>query len=176
MAGTEVAEEGPRPSGRGIERRRAIGYLFGVLTAACWASSPVFLRKGLDIVPSPMWAVTVGLAAATLPFVIWFGVVRPEQRIPLRRMKSADPRSRVALGFLLLAGLASAAGAIGRTVAIDLAPVVVVVPLLQTTSLWTIALAPPLLGRHVERVTPRLVAGALLVLAGASLVIVGQNA
>lgn len=176
MAGTEVREGQPEPHARGIERRRAFGYLFGVLTAACWASSPVFLRKGLEIVPSPMWAVTVGLAAATLPFLVWLAVVRPEPKVPLRRGMPVDPRSRLALWFLVLAGLASAAGAVGRTLAIDLAPVVVVVPLLQTTSLWTIALAPPLLGRHVERVTPRLIGGALLVLAGASLVIIGQNA
>jgi drug/metabolite transporter (DMT)-like permease len=163
------------PAGRArIDRRRASGYAFGVLTAACWAVSPIFLRKGLDIAPDPLWAVTVGLGAATVPFLVWLVVVRPAPPVALRGPRR-DPGARDAVKFLALAGVAAAGGAVGRTYAIDLAPIVVVVPLLQTTVLWTLLLAPPLLGRNVERVTRRLVLGSILVVAGAALVIVGQN-
>jgi drug/metabolite transporter (DMT)-like permease len=168
--GTVAATSG-RP---GLDRRRATGYVFGVLTAACWAASPIFLRKGLALVPDPLWAVTVGLAAATAPFLVWLVVLRPAPPVVLRG-PHRDPGARSAVGFLALAGVAAAGGAVGRTYAIDLAPIVVVVPLLQTTGLWTILLARPLLGRHVERVTRKLVLGSVLVAAGAALVIVGQN-
>jgi drug/metabolite transporter (DMT)-like permease len=67
-------------------------------------------------------------------------------------------------------------GSVARTIAIDVAPVVVVVPLVQTASLWTIVFASLILGRHVERVTPKLVLGAVLVVVGAALVIVGLEA
>jgi len=173
-----MTETGVGPRGRllGLDRRRAMGYLFGVLTAACWASSPVFLRKGLELFPSPLWAVTLGLGAATVPYLAWVVVLRPPPRSRIRRKKGADAASQSALWFLILAGVASAAGAVARTFAIDLAPIAVAVPLLQTTGLWTIILAPPLLGRHVERVTAKLVLGTVLMVAGAALVIVGQNA
>jgi drug/metabolite transporter (DMT)-like permease len=159
----------------GLERRRAMGYLFGVLTAACWASSPIFLRKGLALLPSPLWAVTIGLAAATVPYLLWVVVLRPPPRARIRSKSGADAPSRAALWFLILAGVAAAGGAVARTFAIDLAPIAVAVPLLQTTGLWTIVLAPPLLGRHVERVTGKLVLGTVLMVMGATLVIVGQN-
>ncbi|MFL5796483.1 MAG: EamA family transporter [Actinomycetota bacterium] len=167
-------KEAPRAGLAALDRRRASGYVFGVLTAACWAASPIFLRKGLALVPSPLWAVTVGLSAATVPFLVWLMVLRPPSPVILRG-EHRDADARTAVRFLTLAGVAAAAGAVARTYAIDLAPVVVVVPLLQTTGLWTILLAPPLLGRHVERVTSRLVMGSVLVAIGAALVIVGQN-
>jgi drug/metabolite transporter (DMT)-like permease len=65
---------------------------------------------------------------------------------------------------------------VARTIAIDVAPVVVVAPLVQTASLWTIVFAALMLGRHVEQVTPKLILGAVLVVAGAALVIVGLEA
>ena len=168
-----VPTQAARSGLRGLERRRATGYLFALLTAVCWSSSPIFLRKGLDLQPDPLWAVTVGLAAATVPFLIWPVVARPTPPLPARGYR--DPKAKAALWFLILAGVASVGGAVARTYAIDLAPIVVVVPLLQTTGLWTIVLAPPLLGRHQERVTGKLVVGSVLVAGGAALVIVGQH-
>jgi drug/metabolite transporter (DMT)-like permease len=173
----DIPPQAIAPSARrglwGLERHRVIGYLFALLTAVSWSLSPIFLRKGLDLQSDPLWAVTVGLAAATVPFLVWPAVSRPTPPLPARGYRA--PQARVALWFLILAGVASAGGAVARTYAIDLAPIVVVVPLLQTTGVWTIMLAPPLMGRHVERVTGKLVLGTILVAVGAALVIVGQN-
>lgn len=160
----------------GIERASIAGYLFGIATAACWAASPILIRKGLVGLPSPLWGVTVGLAVATIGFMSWLRVRRPEPHQRMRSWTAMDRRIRVAIWFQVVAGLASALGSIGRTIAIDVAPVVVVVPLVQTASLWTIVFAPLMLGRQVERVTPKLVLGAVLVVAGAALVIVGLEA
>jgi drug/metabolite transporter, DME family len=159
----------------GVERTSIAGYLFGIATAACWATSPILIRKGLVGLPSPLWGVTLGLVVSTIAFAVWLWVSRPEPRGTLRSWKT-NRLVKVAIWFQVIAGLASAAGSVGRTVAIDLAPVVVVIPLVQTTSLWTIVFAPLMLGRHVERVTPKLVLGTVLVLAGAALVIVGLEA
>lgn len=157
-----------------LDRRSATGYLFGLLTAACWAASPVFLAKGLDLFASPLWAVTIGLGAATVPFVAWLAIFRRPPRLPTRSQARSDPRIRVGLRFLGLAGVASAVGAVARTFAIDLAPIVVVVPILQTTALWTLLLSPLVLGQHKERITMPLVSGAVIVVAGAILVVIGQ--
>jgi drug/metabolite transporter (DMT)-like permease len=159
----------------GIERSRLAGYWFGILTAACWAASPILIRRGLVGLPSPLWGVAIGLTCATAGFGLWMWIRPPAGSLRIPPWRRLDRVIKLALWFLVLAGLASMLGSIGRTVAIDVAPVVVVVPLVQTTSLWTIVLAPPLLGRHVERITPRLVWGTILVVGGAALVIVGQN-
>jgi drug/metabolite transporter, DME family len=157
----------------GIERIRISGYLYGVATAACWATSPILIRKGLVGLPSPLWGVAIGLAVAALGFALWLWV-KPTQ--PSRPGRGVDRLILVAIGFQILAGLASGLGSVARTIAIDVSPVVVVVPLVQTSSLWTIVFAWFLLGSHVERVTPKLVFGAVLVVAGAALVIVGLEA
>ena len=160
----------------GIERRRIAGYLFGVATAACWATSPILIRKGLVGLPSPLWGVTVGLTVAVIAFAMWLVVRRPEPRFATVRWGALDRRIKAAIGFQVLAGLASGLGSVGRTIAIDLAPIVVVVPLAQTASLWTPIFAPLMLGRHVEHVTFKLMLGAVLIVAGAALVIVGLEA
>ena len=149
---------------------------FGILTAACWATSPIFIRKALVGLQSPLWGVAIGLATATTAFGLWLLMMRPEPRVALLAWGRMDRRIKIAIGFQILAGLGSALGSVGRTIAIDIAPVVVVVPLVQTSSLWTIIFAPLMLGLHVERVTAKLVVGAVLVVGGAALVIVGQNA
>jgi drug/metabolite transporter (DMT)-like permease len=160
----------------GIERTSIAGYLFGIATAACWATSPIFIKKGLVGLPSPLWGVTLGLVVATIAFAVWLWVSRPEPRQGISSWRTMDRVIKVAIWFQVGAGLASAVGSVGRTIAIDVAPVVVVVPLVQTASLWTIVFAPLMLGRHVERVTPKLVFGAVLVVAGAAMVIVGLEA
>lgn len=153
-----------------MDRTRLTGYLFGVLTAACWATSPIFIRIGLEGLPSPLWGVSVGLLAATGAYLIWLAARR--QPLPWGKW---DRSVKGAIGFQALAGVAAALGQIGRTVAIDLAPVVVVIPLAQTTSLFTLIFAPLLLGRHLERVTFKLALGAVCVVIGSTLVMIGQN-
>jgi drug/metabolite transporter (DMT)-like permease len=153
-----------------MDRSRLTGYLFGVLTAVCWAISPIFIRKGLDGLPSPLWGVLVGLTSATSLYLLSLIVRR--QAWPWGQW---DRTVKVAIGFQALAGALSALGQIGRTMAIDLAPVVVAIPLTQTTSLFTLIFAPLLLGRKVERVTFKLALGAVCVVIGSALVIFGQN-
>ncbi|HEY3209794.1 MAG TPA: EamA family transporter [Actinomycetota bacterium] len=160
----------------GIQRSRIAGYLFGVATAACWATSPILIRKGLVGLPSPLWGVTVGLTVAAVAFAMWLWIRRPGPHLRTSSGGAMDRMIKVAIGFQVLAGLASGLGSVARTIAIDVAPVVVVVPLVQTASLWTIVFASLILGRHVERVTPKLVLGAVLVVVGAALVIVGLEA
>jgi drug/metabolite transporter, DME family len=155
----------------GVDRRHLAGYVYGMLTAACWAISPILIRKGLVGLPSPLWGVTIGLGVAAIAFASWCWAARGRLR-PVRWV-GMDRAIKAAVSFQVVAGLSSAVGSVARTVAIDLAPVAVVIPLVQTTSLWTIVFAHLLLGRQVERVNPKLVLGGILVVLGAALVIAG---
>lgn len=159
----------------GMERQRFVGYLFGVLTAACWATSPILIREGLKGLKSPIWGVTVGMSAAAVVTAVWLVIRRPPGT-KLWRSGTGWAALRGPMWFMLLAGALSGLGAVGRTISIKLAPVVVAIPLVQTTSFFTPVFAPLLLGKHVEHVPPRLLLGALLVVGGSALVIIGLNA
>jgi drug/metabolite transporter (DMT)-like permease len=174
MAVEPVLATGPR-SIRGMERGRQVGYLFALLTAVCWATSPILIREGLKGLDSAVWGITIGMAAAAIINVIWVAVRRPTPGIRFWRDEGGWASARAPFAFMLLAGAVSGVGAVARGVAIKLAPVVVVLPLAQTTSFFTPVLAPLLLGRHVEHVPPRLLLGAFLVVGGSALVIVGLN-
>jgi drug/metabolite transporter (DMT)-like permease len=151
-----------------MSRSRLWGYALGILAALSWAISPILIRKGLATVP-PLWGVAIGMVTATALSLAWVRVRRPAGP-----PGSRDGARSLAMRSLLLAGVFSAFGVTARTVALDLAPVVVVMPLAQTASFFTLVFAPLALGRHVERVTLRLVVGVVLVVGGSALVIVGQ--
>lgn len=81
----------------------------------------------------------------------------------------AFERRRETLWFLG-AGLTSAVGIVFYFAALEAAPVVIVVPLIQTAPLIVVALSAIFLPERLERITFRLVAAATVVVIGASIV------
>ncbi len=161
-----------------MSRDHRLGIVFGLLTAFCWAISPIFIRLGLLGLPSSLWGVTIGLLASTLVYGLWFA--GPERQRLFSRGRDAlradqGRIARLAIPIQILAGVSAGIGVLSRTISIDLAPIVVVVPLGHSSALFTLILAPLVLGAHLERITPRLTAGVLLVVAGAALIVIGQN-
>lgn len=150
-----------------MTRSNLLGFVFGLLAATSWGTSPILIRKGLEGLPSALWGTAIGLFVAMVIYLIWLTVRRGWLR--------PTPEIRTALKFQMLAGVGASVGIIGRNVALQLAPVVVIIPLSQTTTLFTLILAPLLLGTKLERVSVRLVIGALLVVGGAVLIVVGPN-
>jgi drug/metabolite transporter, DME family len=139
-------------------------YLFGLGTALCWAVSPIFTRRGLEDANSPLLGVTVGLAAAVLAYAV---ALASGRRLRFRR---SVPRA--AVGWKLVAGVLCGLSTWSRWYALSLTPVAVVLGL-GLLSVPTVAvLAPLAVGRDAERVTPRLIAGIVLVLCGALVLIV----
>jgi len=133
----------------------------GLAAAFFWALSPVFIRVGLQGLPSPMLGVTIGVTASAIGYAVillwqrerWFGV----------------PITNEAWTFKLLAGLLVGLSTWMRWVALDLAPVAVVLALTMISSPLVILLSPLISGKHLERVTAMLWAGTGLILFGALL-------
>jgi drug/metabolite transporter (DMT)-like permease len=150
-----------------MDRTHLKGYLFGALTALSWATSPVLIRKGLEELPSPTWGTAIGLLAATTCYLGWFA------------LRHGWPRSRAlkrtALGFQVMAGITSGLGVVARNIALAVTTVAVVMSLMQTSALFTLFLAPLLVGRQLERTSTRLIVGVVLLVAGSTLIIVGRN-
>jgi len=133
----------------------------GLAAAFFWALSPVFIRIGLQGLPSPMLGVTIGVTASTIGYAIillwqrerWLGV----------------PITNEAWTFKLFAGLLVGLSTWMRWVALDLAPVAVVLALTMISSPLVILLSPLISGKHLERVTAILWVGTGLILIGALL-------
>ncbi len=131
----------------------------GLSAALCWAISPIFIRFGLQDLPSPLFGVTVGLTASALGY----GLVLLWQR----QRGSGNATSGEALFFKLVAGLLVGLSTWARWIALDLAPVAIVLALTMVSTPVVIVLSPLVSGRHIERITPELWLGAGMVIGGA---------
>jgi drug/metabolite transporter (DMT)-like permease len=148
----------------GIEGMRPIDAVPGLGCAFCWALSPVFTLHGLEGFDSPLVGVAVGLIACVVllaPYVAFRGLDAWSS------MLSSAPNWKVLAGFLV-AGATWARWAALEDVSVGgvLALTLLSVPIV-------LFLAPILAGRHLERVTLPVWAGAALVVAG-SLVLISE--
>jgi DME family drug/metabolite transporter len=133
--------------------------LFGLSAACCWAISPIFTRQGLEGLPSPLLGVTVGLTASVLAY----GLVLLCQR----RLSAIATIPHDALFFKTLAGILAGVSTWNRWIALDLAPVAVVLALALTSVPVVMFLSPLVTDRTLERVTSHVWLGAALVVGGA---------
>jgi uncharacterized membrane protein len=133
--------------------------LFGLGTAICFAISAIFIRNGLEGLPSPLLGVSVGMIITAGVY----GVVLIFRRNQIQQ----GPIPRDAWLFEVAAGTIVGLATWARWIALDMAPVAVVMTLGRTNVPVVIFLAPLLVGRKAERVTARVWLGAALIVAGA---------
>ena len=135
----------------------------GLSAAFFWAISPIFIRLGLKDLPSPLLGVTIGVTASAIAYAIillwqrgrWMGV----------------PITSESWTYKLIAGVLVGLSTWMRWVALDLAPVSVVLALSMISAPLVIILSPLISGKHLERVTTILLIGTGLILVGALLLI-----
>ena len=133
-----------------------------VLGAILLGFEPVFITLGLSGGTAVLPGVAIKAVAATIGFVLYLRL-RTELRSDMLQW---SPHMKWYLG----AGLTSTVGIVAFFAALEIAPIVLVVPLVQTSPLIVVVLSALLLPTHLERVTIRLVTGAIVVVAGATLV------
>lgn len=160
-------EAGPRlvavgNPGAGTSTRGWRGLLYGLGAALCWSVSPIFIRQGLRQLPSPLLGLTFGLVPCVIAYAA--GML-------LRRNTVTVPPSPATLGLKIVAGALVGLSQWGRWTALKLAPVGVVLALTQTSVPVVVILSPLVVGRHLERVTPRVWLGALVIVGGALILI-----
>lgn len=144
------------------------GYIFGILTALCWATSPIFIARGLEGIPSSIWATAIGLVIATLIYLVYFLLQKKG-----RELVSINKRH---LLWQVAAGVAGGLGILSRNIALESTLVAVVIGLGQLQILITLILGPVIQGKvDRERVTGKLIAGIVLILGGTMLIIYGRN-
>ena len=145
-------------AGGGAEARGADA-LPGLACALMWGVSPVLTVRGLEGLDSPLLGVALGLVAAVAAYG---GFLLARRGGPRPGVIAFD-----ALAFKVIAGVLVALATWWRWIAIDGADVAVVVSLGLLSVPVVLFLSPLLVGKHLERVTPRVWAGAGLVVGGA---------
>jgi len=141
------------------------GVLSALGTALCWSISPIFVRQGLEGIPSPSAAASVGLLTSAL---LYSGLVAIRRRGTIK--VNLDRSTRVLLG---IGGTLAALSLWMQWTAFNLAVVAVVLVIMQLTPALVPILArigAPLAGLvPLSRVYPGvagIVGGSLLVILG----------
>ena len=140
--------------------------LAGLGTAICFSSSSIFIRYGLETIPSPLIGVTIGMVFCTFAY----GLI-----LLVRFRKQTEEEKKISYSkqgilLLLFGGIFLGFGTLSRWIAIDLAPIAIVIGLSGLTVPVVLMLSPILMGRNLENVTVRIWIGAGLVIIGASLI------
>ena len=140
------------------------GYVFALTAGASYGLAQVLTRFGVTEYATPLVGGTVSLLAGSLGVGL----------LSARDIGGALRRSDLRRGVLMfsLAGIAGSAGVLVNYVALSVAPVVVVSPVLGVNPLVTLICAALFL-RGMERITPRIVIGSLLVVVGVACITLG---
>jgi len=123
---------------------------------------PPIVKLGLEIWPSPLWACLIGYVMSSL-------VVLTVQRI--RKGSFVAEASRAGRLWFALTGICNGLSLLTLFAALRNGPITLVAPVAAIYPLITLLLSAMVL-RHV-RITPRIVAGAVLTVAGVALVLIG---
>jgi len=142
---------------RAATRRKLAGIAFGFAAAISYGTSQVLTRSATDDT-SPMVGALIALFFGTLGFALLSART-------LVKNRNGGGNTRRGVPLVVGGGIFSACGVLLMFLALQRGEVVAVSPVLATNPLFTLVFAVVLL-RGMERITLRVVAGALLVVAG----------
>jgi drug/metabolite transporter (DMT)-like permease len=160
----ENTQAAPAAREEGFQLRQAEGYVFAIIAALGYGSSPVLIRAALEGESG------VSLLGGFISYVAAGGLLLASLALPQRRhrvqaLRPANVRLFFAPGFFVF--LAQ----LFRFVALSLATVAVVATLLRFAGIFTLALSW-YMNRDLERITWQVIAGVLISLVGAILLVV----
>ncbi len=148
------------------EKKTAItGILFGIGAGMSYGISAVLIRYGVGELSTPL----VGAAVSLLVGAIVLSIMG------IRNIRKDLVEKKKGLVFMLLSGILSAGGIAASFFAYSIAPVVVVSPLQSTNPLFALLFSGLFLSR-LEKITPRLILGCVLVVTGVILITLGRPA
>jgi drug/metabolite transporter, DME family len=144
----------------GQEKWRLLDAAFPLGAALVSAISQTLRKQGLKILPDPFVATATVTSTSLLLLVVF---VCATKRTHLLRMK------RESLVFFVCAALIACSAQVSNFVAISQGELSVIIPLLNTTPLFSVIFSALFL-RNVETVTPRIISGAVIMVAGVVLI------
>jgi DME family drug/metabolite transporter len=143
-------------------RRRDL--LFPLMTAVIWGTASNMRKWGINMGVEPLFGSAVSSLTAAVVFPL-FAALRRDWKFEL---------ARAALPFLIPAGILNGVALAFVFYSLKFGPVVLVSPLASSYPLFSVVFAF-LFIPGMERITPRVVTGMIMITIGASLVLSGQT-
>jgi drug/metabolite transporter, DME family len=140
----------------GAPKWRLVDTAFPISAALVSAVSQSLRKQGLEILPDPFVAVAVVTTVSLILFLLFVLITGRAQSLRMERQ---------GFSFFLAAALLATTAQVLNFVALGRGELSVIIPLLNTTPLFTVLLSVLFL-RKVETVNRRIVFGALLMFAG----------
>ena len=160
-AGAPAREE------KAFEFKQTEGYVFAGMSAMAYGTSPIFIRAALE--GEAGLSILGGLVSYTAAALLMLvGVGLTSRRDLVTSLRPETVRAFVGAGFL------SAIAQMLRFVALSVAPVAIVTSLNRAGNVFTLGLSW-LFNRHLEFITRRVVAGVLLSVLGAIVLVIGSQ-
>jgi len=144
----------------GQAKWRMLDAAFPLGAALVSAISQTLRKQGLKILPDPFVATATVTSTSLLLLIVFVYVTK---RTPLLRMK------RKSLLLFVCAATIACSAQVSNFIAIARGELSVIIPLLNTTPLFTVIFSALFL-RNVETVTPRIILGAVVMVAGVVLI------
>jgi drug/metabolite transporter (DMT)-like permease len=150
----------------GFQLRQAEGYLFAIIAAVSYGSSPVLIRSALEGESG------VSLLGGLISYIAAAGLLIASFLLPSRRplLKALEPAS---VRLFFAPGFFVFMAQLFRFVALSLASVAVVATLLRFTTIFTLAMSW-FMNRDLEKITWRVIIGVLISLAGAVILVLSS--
>ncbi|MEX2599493.1 MAG: EamA family transporter [Dehalococcoidia bacterium] len=150
----------PATGSRDFTPKLAEGYLWGAVSALGFGTSPLFIRAAIHDVPIGIFGGFVSYLAATALLLVLMS--------PLKRVQEMRSLDKPSLRFFLGAGTAVFLAQLFRYIALGVAPVSIVTPLLRMGDVFTVILSW-IVNRRLESFSGRVILGVVISVSGAML-------
>ena len=150
-----------------------LGYLMALGAGASYGATNVMAKQTLEVFDSPLVITMLSMLVGMLVLVPLVGASTAQSGVH-REKGQGFSKNLWSLRWVALAGIASGIAVISLYFAVQRADVVVISPIVSSSPLITLFLAHVFLTR-LERVTKRLLFGALLTVGGVVLVVIGNQ-
>jgi drug/metabolite transporter (DMT)-like permease len=141
--------------------RRWVLPSFGLAVAACWGTSPMLIRRGLEDLDAPVVGLAVGLGGALIVHAVALTVTGTWTRQPF------DRRSVL---WMALGGVTGAVALSSQWISYGLTTIAIAITVQQLAALVVVVLAPIMFGT-IERPNFLLLAGTAAMLGGSAIVV-----
>jgi len=128
----------------------------------CFGLADTILKLGLDLLDSQILGAAIA-ATTALACLTFFSAYRGERLLPINEEGSI---------YFVISGLITSFTLVALFFALSLGKVISVAPLKGTSPLFTLLFSHVFL-KGIEKVTPFLVIGAIVIVAGSALVVIG---
>lgn len=131
--------------------------------ALIWGSTPLLIRLGLEQFDHPVEGLTIGLASSVAVYALLLTIGRGWR----------GPVSGVAVRWMIFGGLCGALAVSAQWVSFDLTTIATAITIQQLSVIFVMALVPIMFRQPFEQMNVRVLGGAVLVMGGATIVLLG---